>query len=160
MRAKTESALLLVALALVAAFVASFALGIARDRAPDSAAPPPVATGDPSPGPTADSTATPAEPAARVEVLNASGASGLARRITEVLRTAGFDVVFYGNAPQSAPADTTVVLDRTGDVEWARAVARALGTAIVRSAVDSTLLLDVTVWVGKDWVAGDSVGRR
>jgi hypothetical protein len=159
MRARTESALLVVALALVGAFVASFALGLIGERAPDSAEPP-VSAADAAPAASApDTTTPPAEPAVRVEVLNASGASGLARRATDVLRRAGFDVVFYGNAPDSASADSTVVLDRGGDSGRAVAVARALGTGSVRTAVDSTLLLDVTVWLGRDWIVGDSVGR-
>ena len=158
MRARTESALLVVALALVGAFVASFALGLIGERAPDPAAPP-VSAGDPTPDASAPDTTTPAGPAVRVEVLNASGASGLARRATDVLRRAGFDVVFYGNAPDSASADSTVVLDRGGDSGRAEAVARALGRGSVRTAVDSALLLDVTVWLGRDWIVGDSVGR-
>jgi hypothetical protein len=146
MRAQTEAVLLLLALALVAAFITSFALGVIRGR--DGGTAPPVVTANPPP---AVSDSAPAAPAARVEVLNASGTSGLARGATETLRAAGFDVVFFGNAPASASPDTTVVLDRTGDREPARAVARALGAVRIETAIDSTLLLDVTVMLGRDW---------
>jgi hypothetical protein len=159
MRARTESALLVVALALAGAFVASFALGIIGDRTPDSREPPPVSATDPAPASTVPDSSTPAEPAVRVEVLNASGESGLARRATDVLRRAGFDVVFYGNAPDSVSADSTVVLDRVGEAARAQAVARALGLGTVRSLVDPALVLDVTVWLGKDWAAGEPIVR-
>jgi len=36
----------------------------------------------------------------KVEVLNASGQRGLARRVTQYLRDRGFDVVSVGNAPE------------------------------------------------------------
>jgi hypothetical protein len=86
----------------------------------------------------------------RVEVLNASGIPGLARRGTEHLRSHGFDVVFYGNA-SGFHSDSSLVLDRLGGWEGAEAVGRALGIDEVRSAPDTTLYLDVTVILGSDW---------
>ena len=89
-------------------------------------------------------------PRLRVEVLNAGGVAGLARRATEHLRDRGFDVVAFGNAPESGRA-TTVVLARTSDVHDARAVAEALGTDSVEVDPDPQLYLDVTVHLGRDW---------
>lgn len=86
----------------------------------------------------------------RVEVLNAAGINGLARSATERLRSAGYDVVYYGNAPEFG-RDTSVVLDRLGRPEDSRAVAEAVGIPLVREAMDTTLYLDVTVIVGTDW---------
>ena len=85
----------------------------------------------------------------KVEVLNASGQRGLARRATFALRDAGFDVVRFGNDP--APRDSTLVLARSGNDDWARLVARALGGARVESRPDSSRYLDVTVLLGGDW---------
>lgn len=90
----------------------------------------------------------------RVEVLNAAGVSGLARDGTERLREAGFDVVFYGNASGFGP-DTSWVLDRVGRPEGAERVAEALGIEHVRTAVDSTLYVDVSVILGRDWAEAE-----
>lgn len=86
----------------------------------------------------------------RVEVLNGGGVPGRAGEATEALRDAGFDVVFFGNAA-TFDLDSSVVLDRVGDPEPARAVADVLGIRNVRSEPDSNLYLDVTVMVGSEW---------
>lgn len=86
----------------------------------------------------------------RVEVLNGGGQAGAAREATDALREAGFDVVFFGNAG-TFDRDSSVVLDRIGEVGRARSVADALGIRSVRSEPDSNLYLDVTVVLGKDW---------
>jgi hypothetical protein len=98
---------------------------------------------------------TPADPVAarsriRVEVLNAAGVEGLARRATDSLRAAGFDVVYYGNAP-TFDRETSVVLDRTGSLENAVTVGATLGIANVRSEPNPNLYVDVTVLLGRDW---------
>jgi hypothetical protein len=85
----------------------------------------------------------------RVQVLNATPTRGLARRATVYLRDRGFDVVDVATARQGR--DSTLVIDRSGHPEWARLVARALGTARVESRLDSSRYLDVTVLVGRDW---------
>lgn len=85
----------------------------------------------------------------KVEVLNASGQRGLARRATFALRDAGFDVVRFANDPERR--DSTLVLARSGKEDWARLVARALGGARVESRPDSLRYLDVTVLLGADW---------
>ncbi len=85
----------------------------------------------------------------RVEVLNASPVRGLARRATMHLRERGFDVVVVGNAGERH--DSTLVLVRAGDAEWAARVARAMGGAAVEARPDSSRYLDVTVLVGGTW---------
>lgn len=85
-----------------------------------------------------------------VEVLNAIGRSGIAGAATRQLRRAGFDVLYFGNA------DTTVqrsrVLARRGDVPAAREVAAALGIKLVTDARDTLRRVDVSVWLGADFV--------
>ena len=90
----------------------------------------------------------------RVEVLNAGGESGMARVATDRLRDQGFDVVYFGNA-DTFDQDSTVVLDRSGRPEAARAVGEVMGTASILSEPDSNLYLDVTVLVGKEWAPDD-----
>ncbi len=86
----------------------------------------------------------------RVEVLNAGGRPNLARTATDVLREVGFDVVYFGNADRF-DQDSSVVLDRVGGLERARAVADALGVRTVRSEPDPNLYVDVSVLLGEAW---------
>lgn len=85
----------------------------------------------------------------RLEVLNGAGRAGLARHATDLLRGGPFDVVYFGNA--RARLDSSEVIDRSGRLEIARAAAERLGITRVRSEPDSTLLLDATVVLGRDW---------
>jgi hypothetical protein len=91
----------------------------------------------------------------RVEVLNGGGQPGVARAATELLRDAGFDVVFFGNAG-SFDQDSSMVLDRVGEPAWARTVAEALGIHNLRSELNPNLYLDVSVVLGRDWVAPET----
>lgn len=85
-----------------------------------------------------------------VEVINTTTTRGLARRATFVLRDAGFDVVRYTS--DSARRDSTLVLARSGHLDFAEAVAKALGGAIrVESRPDSSRYLDVSVFLGTAW---------
>ncbi len=138
-RSRFELGALVAALLLVAAFVTSFVFGIARRPSVDE---PAAVAVTPAP-------LVPATKRGRIEVLNASGRSGLARAVTLQLREAGFDVVFFGN--HGAIRDSSVVLDRIGKRDVAQAAATALGITAVRTDRDSTLLLDASVVVGKDW---------
>jgi hypothetical protein len=85
----------------------------------------------------------------RVEVLNATDTKGLARRAMLVLRSAGFDVVFFGNTAERA--DTTRILDRSGHADWAALASRAMGLSRVEEKPDSSRFLDLTVLVGRNW---------
>lgn len=99
-----------------------------------------------------------AERRLRVEVLNAAGVPGLARTATDRLRDRGFDVVYYGNARGFAP-ESSLVLDRVGRTEWAREVGDALEIERVATRPDSSLFLDVTVVVGRDWAGNNKQGE-
>jgi hypothetical protein len=137
---RLENAALLVAFLVCAAFIASFALGVRRGPPPAGliSSPPPVQE------------TPPLRPAGRIEVLNASGRTGLARAATDRLRGGGFDVVYFGNA-SGFTGDSTLILDRVGDDAVARAVARYLGLGTVRTQRDTTLFVDATVVIGRDW---------
>lgn len=87
----------------------------------------------------------------RIEVLNGSGVPGVARAATRRLRDWGFDVVYIGNARTFDHEETQVLL-RAGDLAAAEAVAQALAAGTPVSAPDSSLALEVTVVLGKDFV--------
>lgn len=131
------SAGLFLALGLVAAFVVSAVAGL-RDEEP-------AETGLRAFG---RGVLEPSE--VRVEVLNGSGAAGLARDATHQLREDGFDVVFFGNAGRFDHRRSRVI-DRAGEIHRARAVAAALGIDSVVTTIDSALMLEVTVVLGEDW---------
>jgi hypothetical protein len=137
-RSRFEMAALIAALLLVAAFITSFLTGVIRR--PDT--PDVVST------PAAVAPAAPKAIKGRVEVLNASGRSGLARAVTLELRDAGFDVVYFGT---TRARETSTVIDRVGKPDIARAAAASLSIASIETKRDSTLLLDATIVLGSDW---------
>jgi hypothetical protein len=143
MRERLERLALYAAVLLLLAFTVSFVFGLLRPRTAHG----PLAGSAPS---RTGMAALPAVARGRLEVLNGSGRLGLARRATEQLRDAGFDVVYFGNA--SPGRDSSEVLDRVGSPAVARAAADQLGIVLVRAAPDSTLLLDATVVLGRDWL--------
>lgn len=134
------SAALFVALGLVGAFIVSAVADALDDDAPSGT---PQGLQVPAPPPL-----NPAD--VRVEVLNGAGTTGLARDATHALRADGFDVVFFGNAARFDHA-RSVVIDRVGNPDPARAVAASLGVDSVTTAMDSSLMLEVTVVLGADW---------
>jgi hypothetical protein len=140
---RAQTAALAATLLLVAGLVISMAMGLGPGSGGDA----PLAPED---VPDVPAARAPAGERVRVEVLNAAGIPGLARVATRTLRERGFDVVYFGNARGFSP-ESTLVIDRVGREETAREVADALEVERVRSRPDSTLLLEVTVVVGRDW---------
>lgn len=138
-RSRIVSAVLFIALGMVGMFVVSAVAGLFGDES--------VGSGLRVFGPAADQPQD-----IRVEVLNGAGTSGLARQATHQLRDQGFDVVYFGNASHFHH-ERSVVIDRLGELHRARGVATALGIDSVATALDSTLLLEVTVVLGTDWPA-------
>ena len=92
----------------------------------------------------------------RVEVLNASNATGMARAATWRLRDQGIDVVYFGSDTADS-LDSTQVLVRRGDVAAGEKVRRALGVGAVSVAPEPARLVDVTVRLGRDYGA---IGRN
>ncbi len=85
----------------------------------------------------------------RVEVMNGAGTRGLARRATAAMRDAGFDVVGSGNWNERL--DSSLVLVRSGRMDWGALAAQALGGARVVARPDSSRYLDLTIIVGAAW---------
>jgi len=87
-----------------------------------------------------------------VEVLNASGRSGLARSGVRVLRQAGIDVVSFGNAPAAVGTlDSTRIVVRRPAAAVGDQVRRALGVGRVIVEADTAKLLDASVFLGADF---------
>lgn len=89
-----------------------------------------------------------------VEVLNANGRAGDARVATRLLRRAGIDVVYFGNAGD-ATLDSTRIIVRRGSLEVGDKVRKTLGRGHVEVQLDSTKLLDVSVLLGADFTSLD-----
>ncbi len=142
LRAKLEGAGLIVAALAVVAFVISAATGLRFSGGDGTRAADPATD-------TVSALAGARTGAPRVEVLNGSGRTGLARDATERLRAVGFDVVYFGNARE--PRGLSMVLDRGGRDEVARRAAAALGIRDVRADPDAARYVDVTVVLGRDW---------
>lgn len=87
----------------------------------------------------------------QVEVINACGVDGVARRVTEFLRARRFDVA-ETNTSKIREAHSRV-LDRVGDLASARKVAYAIGIpeGHVETQIDSSLFLRATVIIGNDY---------
>jgi hypothetical protein len=89
-------------------------------------------------------------PAITVEVLNANGRAGDARIGTRLLRRAGMDVVYFGNASESG-LDSTRIIVRRGAQKVGERVRAVLGRGRVEVQLDSAKLLDVSVLLGLDF---------
>ena len=131
------------AIVLFAVVLGAFAASTWMRHVGPQAPPAVVATGDSAASPPVERTRI------RVQVRNGSGIPGAAADVTAYLRDAGFDVVDFGNA-EEFDEPRTVVIDRVGAPQRAREVAAALQGVPIRSAIDTSLYLDVTVLVGRD----------
>ena len=87
----------------------------------------------------------------RVEVLNGSGINGLAKKTAEYLRDKNLDVIIISNA-QYDTISHTVIIDRLKkNAVYAKYVANRIGCKNIISVIDSSLYVDVTVIIGKDY---------
>jgi hypothetical protein len=88
----------------------------------------------------------------QIQVLNGHGMVGLAATFTDKLRSSGFDVVETGNF-ETFGIEETLVIDRIGNIDNAKRVARALGVPdknILRE-ISPGFYLDATVVIGADF---------
>ncbi len=88
--------------------------------------------------------------APQVQVMNGSGIPELAGRAADLLRARGLDVVTVGNADAQTYRET-LVLVRRGRIGVAQQVAATLGHGQVLEQRDASLLVDVTVVLGRDF---------
>ncbi len=90
----------------------------------------------------------------QVDVLNGCGIGGAASTATSYLRARGFDVVEIRNY-KTFDVRESLVIDRRGDLEYARRVAYALGISkknIVQQ-INDDYYVDVSVVVGRDYAS-------
>jgi len=91
------------------------------------------------------------------EVLNTTRTLGLARAATRRLRDGGVDVVGFGS--DTGPVlDSTQVLVRRGAPGAGERVVRLLGVGAARAMPDPGRLVDVTVRLGRDFLARAGAG--
>jgi len=90
----------------------------------------------------------------QVEVRNGCGVSGLAARMTEYLRSYGFDVVEHGDYA-SFDVEKTRIIDRIGNHDAAKQIALALGIpdAEIEEEVRQDYFLDASVIIGRDYLS-------
>jgi hypothetical protein len=90
----------------------------------------------------------------QVDVLNGCGIGGAASASTSYLRARGFDVVEIRNY-KTFDVQESLVIDRRGELEYARRVAYALGISkknIVQQ-INDDYYVDVSVVVGRDYAS-------
>jgi len=90
----------------------------------------------------------------QVDVLNGCGIGGAASASTSYLRARGFDVVEIRNY-KTFDVRESLVIDRRGELEYARRVAYALGISkknIVQQ-INDDYYVDVSVVVGRDYAS-------
>lgn len=86
----------------------------------------------------------------KVQVLNGSGKSGIAKLVRDKLIRNGFNVVEFGNA-DSDNYQNTIILDRTGKISKSLKVASILNCKNVYIKINPFIMVDVTVIIGRDY---------
>ena len=88
----------------------------------------------------------------QLDVLNGCGAKGVAARLTNFLRSSGFDVVEMKNY-KTSHIPQTMVVDRVGNLSVARRVAASLGISEknVIQQINPDYFVDVSVIIGEDY---------
>jgi hypothetical protein len=88
----------------------------------------------------------------QLDVLNGCGAKGIGIKFTNYLRASGFDVVEMKNY-KSFHVPQTMVVDRIGNLQTAKQVAKALGVSEknVIQQLNPDYYVEVSVIIGKDY---------
>lgn len=87
---------------------------------------------------------------AKVEVWNATNRKDLAYNVQRKLRQYGIDAVRWGNF--GIYKKYTIVIDRLGDVELAHKVAKIVGSSVVKTEIDKTRFVDISIVLGNDFM--------
>ncbi len=90
-------------------------------------------------------------PYTRVEVLNGCGVDNLAYKVALYLREEGFDVVEIANVKETG-VERTVIIERVDNkMRNAKLLGRVIHCANMQAMIDSTLFLEVSLLLGKDY---------
>lgn len=97
----------------------------------------------------------------QVEVLNGCGVTGIADKLSDYLRRNSFDVVNLGNY-RSFEVETSIIIDRTGNIINAKQIAFVLGLSDknIISQINKEYLLDVTFILGTDYLTLTPLKKR
>lgn len=89
-----------------------------------------------------------------VRVVNTSGVGdrSVARRAALHLRALGYDVVDF-DWEKKGTRDSTSIVVHTDHPDWGERVQRALGVGVLSAKKDPLRDVDVTVLLGRDWIA-------
>ena len=91
-----------------------------------------------------------------LEILNGTETNGLARTVSELYQSFGYDVITIGNA-QKSNIEHTVLIDRIGNPSVARLVAQVIkcqnveSTPIGSDSLGNETNVDFTLILGKDF---------
>ncbi|MCK4575114.1 LytR C-terminal domain-containing protein [candidate division WOR-3 bacterium] len=87
----------------------------------------------------------------RVEVLNGCGVDNLAYKVSMFLREKGFDVVEISNVKESN-VERTIIIERVDkNMKNAKILRKIVNCPNMTTMIDSTLFLEVTLLLGKDY---------
>jgi len=86
----------------------------------------------------------------KVEVWNATNRRDLAYDVQRKLRQYGIDAVRWGNF--GIYKKYTTVIDRLGDIEVAHKVAKIVGSSVVKTEIDKTRFVDLSIVLGSDFI--------
>lgn len=86
----------------------------------------------------------------QIQILNGSGKSGAAEVFRDFLTDQGFDVIEFGNASNWNYSQTLVVA-RSEKKQIAKDLAKVMNTENLITLLDSTAMVEATVFVGKDY---------
>jgi hypothetical protein len=90
-------------------------------------------------------------PYMRVEVLNGCGVDNLAYKVALHLREKGFDVVEIANVEETN-VERTIIIERVDKgMRNARVLARVIHCTNMQAMIDSTLFLEVSLLLGRDY---------
>ncbi|MCB1142229.1 MAG: LCP family protein [Leptospiraceae bacterium] len=87
---------------------------------------------------------------ARTEVLNSTETNGLAKSVKTILNENGIKVLSVGNGWNVNEAES-VIIDRSGNTEYAYKIAKILGIKKVYHLINKEVGLDITVLLGEDF---------
>jgi len=89
----------------------------------------------------------------KVEVWNATDRKDLAYDVQRRLREYGIDAVRWGNF--GIYKKYTTVIDRLGDIELAHKVAKIVGSRVIKTEIDKTRFVDLSIILGNDFMEFD-----
>jgi len=101
-----------------------------------------------------DTTAVATKDIIQIDILNGCGAKGIGAKLTNYLRSAGFDVVEAKNY-KTFSIPQTLVIDRVGNLAAARRVGAALGVGEnnIIQQINPDYFVDISVIIGGDYLS-------